>query len=438
VVPEAREWEEKAKKRAEEKAAKAKAESEMSMELKRTMSKKIEHVGTWEKYYYGSTGEVFYVNMETGASQWEAPAGFKPHEKVDPRKVAKEAAEKAAAKAKKLQAEWDEWEKEEQEKWEAQQQKEKEEWEKWEREALAAQKEQEALDAKQWALRRTKSTVKMRAGNWSKHYYGGTGEVFFVNNETGESQWELPDGFLEDEGAETGKGSSEAALADYWGSRRGKSFKVGAMGDWEVCKDMCTNQTFYYNRKSGGSTWNKPTELADVAEGDEAAAAAMQLKGATRAIHAVVRLANFGAGGAGGSHDSGRRPSLLSRRPSLSLEMDLIEMDLSADALGATFVPTPAPDGGGFAGDGRLGFTPKAGGASGITPKAGRGTTPKARRGTTPKARRGFTPKAGGGFSPKGKKKKPRTPKRKTPRTPKKSTLSKGGGGASGSRGVLL
>ena len=87
-------------------------------------------------------------------------------------------------------------------------------------------------------------------------------------------------------------------------------------------------------------------------EGDEASAAAAaaltQLKGAAVAIHACMRMANF--------RDKDRRPS--------RLEMDLVDLDLSADALGATFVPTPTP--------GHL--TPKAGA---FTPKAAKIKSPK-------------------------------------------------------------
>ena len=105
---------------------------------------------------------------------------------------------------------------------------------------------------------------RLRDNPWKKQT-DEEGRTFYWNKISGVSQWTAPADFVDPDDT-----SDEA-----WSRRRARSTTVRAAGDWSEMNDGATGNTYWYNAKTGESTWLKPAEIeAAQAEADAAKAAA--------------------------------------------------------------------------------------------------------------------------------------------------------------------
>ena len=54
------------------------------------------------------------------------------------------------------------------------------------------------MSKKEWQIKRKKSKVKFKFGDWEKLYDEEYQSDYYYNTATGESQWDKPDDYIED------------------------------------------------------------------------------------------------------------------------------------------------------------------------------------------------------------------------------------------------
>ena len=84
-------------------------------------------------------------------------------------------------------------------------------------------------------------------GKWEKRFDQKSNKHYYVNKATRQSQWTVPDGFVEDE--------SDAAA-----KKKKKKSRTIRHGDWQVRKDK-KGRVYYANTKTMKTQWKKPPEL---------------------------------------------------------------------------------------------------------------------------------------------------------------------------------
>eukprot|EP01051_Picozoa_sp_SAG22_P016355 SAG22_NODE_2294_length_2748_cov_1.243488_3_plen_159_part_00 len=77
---------------------------------------------------------------------------------------------------------------------------------------------------------------------WAAKTSRTTGEVYFVNEETGESTWELPSAEGGGDGGSGGSGGEGAAA-----------------GGWTTRTSQSTGDTYYFNTVTGATQWDPPS-----------------------------------------------------------------------------------------------------------------------------------------------------------------------------------
>ena len=141
-----------------------------------------------------------------------------------------------------------------------------------------------------WELKRQGSVREMTnaSSGWSKYKDPSTNATFYYNEKTGESSWDAPDDFPNEDG---------------WDSRRRNSVRKKGVGDWvqyegksltnervkegkrkekkrreeksvkiqlTLAKDPAYNNApFWYNEKTGESVWEKPDGFGDDDDDDD-------------------------------------------------------------------------------------------------------------------------------------------------------------------------
>ena len=98
-----------------------------------------------------------------------------------------------------------------------------------------------------------KSTDQSR-GKWQKRIDKRSGKTYYVNKATRQSQWEKPEGFVDEEAAAT------TAAAAKKPKKKSRSFKHGI---WQVRKDK-KGRVYYANTETMKTQWEKPPELEGV------------------------------------------------------------------------------------------------------------------------------------------------------------------------------
>ena len=97
-------------------------------------------------------------------------------------------------------------------------------------------------------VQRARELVTRKA--WIENCDTETGECFYYNDETGESQWEPPPGFQVGGAAPPG----------------------GAMtGGWVALVDEGSGETYYFNEQTGASQWDPPQQAAATGQAQQAA-----------------------------------------------------------------------------------------------------------------------------------------------------------------------
>lgn len=101
------------------------------------------------------------------------------------------------------------------------------------------------------SLRDSMGAAAQRAVEWEQHRTED-GRIFFSNRVTGESAWELP-------------GSIVRAVAQLRRARRQVVSRAGSTlssaSEWEACQ-ADDGQRYFYNVRTGASSWTPPTSLA--------------------------------------------------------------------------------------------------------------------------------------------------------------------------------
>ena len=115
--------------------------------------------------------------------------------------------------------------------------------------------------AKSWAKRRRGSVVTGSIGKWEVHKDPNTGKVFYFNPQTKQSRWDKPTEASSGGGGGPKGGAKGGDTAASWAKRRRGSIVTGSIGMWEVHKDPNSGSTFYYNKATKESQWEKPAAM---------------------------------------------------------------------------------------------------------------------------------------------------------------------------------
>jgi len=111
------------------------------------------------------------------------------------------------------------------------------------------------MSKKEWQIKRKKSKVKFKFGDWEKLYDEEVQSDYYHNTVTGESQWEQPDEF-----------PLKKISKQEWKIKRKKSKVKFKFGDWEKLYDEEVQSDYYYNTVTGESQWEKPDEYIEDVE----------------------------------------------------------------------------------------------------------------------------------------------------------------------------
>ncbi|KAJ0389789.1 hypothetical protein ATCC90586_012058 [Pythium insidiosum] len=79
---------------------------------------------------------------------------------------------------------------------------------------------------------------------------------FYFNPQRRVSQWQRPD---HESVVDCTVGTSAEPTQHEWSLRRSLSMSTEKRGDWQAFVDAATQQPFYYNARTGESTWEKPS-----------------------------------------------------------------------------------------------------------------------------------------------------------------------------------
>ena len=92
--------------------------------------------------------------------------------------------------------------------------------------------------SRSWHVQRARALVIQKG--WAEQMDQASGDIFYYNDETGESSWDPPPGF-----------------------QVGGAAPPGAMpGGWVALVDEASGETFYVNEQTGQSQWEPPQQAA--------------------------------------------------------------------------------------------------------------------------------------------------------------------------------
>ncbi|GLE11363.1 hypothetical protein PINS_up023743 [Pythium insidiosum] len=161
--------------------------------------------GTWERYMDHDNNKSFYFNPERRVSQWERPS-------VSDAVVLDRVAETATATT--------------------------------------------TTTVQSTAL----GPVEERDGDndrWERYIDHDANKSFYFNPHRRVSQWQRPESEPIVDLTMT-----ESTQQEEWSLRRSQSMSTEKRGEWQAFVDAATQQPFYYNARTGESTWEKPPAFA--------------------------------------------------------------------------------------------------------------------------------------------------------------------------------
>ena len=117
-----------------------------------------------------------------------------------------------------------------------------------------------------WELKRQNSVRENSQNGWTKFKDPSTNATFYHNERTGESNWDKPDDWIDDDVVdeylddddEYGNGSP------FNDEQRKNSVRKKAVGEWIEYEDPANgNAKFWYNSRTGESTWEMPDDFEE-------------------------------------------------------------------------------------------------------------------------------------------------------------------------------
>lgn len=144
--------------------------------------------------------------------------------------------------------------------------------------------EGDAADKKQEQEEQTSKTSGEESlpDGWVEMKDPKTGRIFFYSKNDGKSQWERPL-------AATTTTTTSAAISKSAGaeeSTAGANSKAAKSSPWTQMTDPKTQRPFWYNKETGKSTWDPPSQSTELSKGGETKVAE---SGASAAIAAVAK-----------------------------------------------------------------------------------------------------------------------------------------------------
>ena len=103
-----------------------------------------------------------------------------------------------------------------------------------------------------WKNLKATSPIKRKCGAWSEYFDSTSGNFWYHNNATGESQWERPQAW-NDQLPETDADTD-------WNDLKAQSPVHSKRGAWTEHYDNESGAYWYRNEDTGASTWNPPAE----------------------------------------------------------------------------------------------------------------------------------------------------------------------------------
>jgi len=208
--------------------------------------------GDWQQMVDDDTGETFYHNQRTGMSQWEDPAQVGERLDDNPQRDASDVVSigpgwttrRNEAEQVKTVGDWEEYvDPKSGAKFYYNHATNESQWEKPDDfETNNSNVEIGANDddgiprvhvGHGWTTRRNLSEEVQKQGVWHEYLDKESGEPFFYNETTGETQWEVPDGYE----PLTSPTKSSVHLVD-WGERRQRSSPIRTLSKNNILKDV--------------------------------------------------------------------------------------------------------------------------------------------------------------------------------------------------------
>ena len=123
---------------------------------------------------------------------------------------------------------------------------------------------------RRWSKRRSSSKMLQREGSWHVYCDLSTKNVFFYNEECGEHQWKPPaeiDGWENSDfiTENTRESSDEESSDDEFDDDddQHESELISIVGEWEEHENTKLGIRFYKNTKTGVKTWSAPSEMVE-------------------------------------------------------------------------------------------------------------------------------------------------------------------------------
>lgn len=207
-----------------------------------------ESTGCWERYVDAATSKSYYFNPSTQVSQWTAP---EDGSQILNRAVAEVSADSAWRQASGITT--------------------------------------SASDIIHQQQQQNQSVLLESFGGWDQYLVPDTGAAFYYHEGRGEyasndvSDIEPPLEFSEAKAAFLHQQQSDAAVctgveyvadvgddsSEQWRLRRRSSTNTERRGEWQAFTDAASQQTFYYNARTGASTWGPPAEFLSASGGSQ-------------------------------------------------------------------------------------------------------------------------------------------------------------------------